>query len=122
SVRLRHDSEQQFGYVQWPLYDDVLRASPPDPDAFRIAVLHHHLVPALREEIVDPNYSNAAVSVTLDAGAVIEGLQANGFGLVLHGHQHVPAATRITRGCSPYGDIDFKNLNSIVILAAGSAG
>src|SRR5262249_48072374 len=102
SVRLRHESEKQFGYVQWPLYEDVLRESPRDPDALRIAALHHHLVPALREESIDPGYPDAAVSVTLDAGAVIEGLQTYDFSLVLHGHQHVPAATRITRGCSPY--------------------
>jgi hypothetical protein len=34
----------------------------------------------------------------------------------------VPAATRISRGFSPFGTIDFDDLNSIVVLAAGSAG
>ena len=121
SVRLRHETEKQFGYVQWPLYEDVLRATPRDPDTFRIAVQHHHLVSALREEALDPNYPEAAVSTTLDAGAIIEGLQAHGFGLVLHGHQHVPAATRISRGSSN-GVVNFRNIASILALAAGSAG
>lgn len=121
SVRLRHETEKNFGYVQWPLYDDVLRTTPHDPNSFRIAVQHHHLVSALREEALDPDYPEAAVSTTLDAGAVIEGLQTHSFQLVLHGHQHVPGATRISRGASN-GMVDFHHRASIVALAAGSAG
>jgi 3',5'-cyclic AMP phosphodiesterase CpdA len=122
SVRLRHETEKQFGYVQWSLFDDALQSTPRSDDSFRIAVLHHHLVPAPRQESIDPDYPEAAASITLDAGAVIEGLQAHGFGLALHGHQHVPAATRVGRGCSPYGKVNLKRLNGVVVLAAGSAG
>jgi predicted MPP superfamily phosphohydrolase len=122
SVRLRHKAESQFGYVQWRLYDDALRLTERNPDDFRIAVLHHHLVPASREERTDPNYQEAAISVTLDAGAVVEGLQSNGFELALHGHQHVPAIARIDRGSPVDGKIKLSEDGGMVILAAGSAG
>ena len=122
SVRLRHKSESQFGYVQWPLYDDVLRLTKQNPEDFRIAVLHHHLVPASREERADPDYKEASISVTLDAGSVVEGLQAHGFELTLHGHQHVPAITRIDRGAPINGNIKLNKNGGMVVLAAGSAG
>ncbi|MET4390098.1 putative MPP superfamily phosphohydrolase [Bradyrhizobium sp. F1.4.3] len=122
SVRLRHKAESQFGYVQWRLYDDALRLTERNPDDFRIAVLHHHLVPASREERTDPNYKEAAISVTLDAGAVVEGLQSNGFKLALHGHQHVPAIARIDRGSPVGGKVKLSEDGGMVVLAAGSAG
>jgi DNA repair exonuclease SbcCD nuclease subunit len=122
SVRLRHKSESQFGYVQWRLYDDLLRLTQRNPDDFRIGVLHHHLVPASREESPDPNYPGAAISVTVDAGAVVEGLQAHGFQLALHGHQHVPGITRIDRGSAVDGNIELNKNGGLVVVAAGSAG
>lgn len=44
----------------------------------RIAVLHHHLIPVLEND----------VSVTRNAYGLIETLQNSGFTLILHGHQH----------------------------------
>jgi predicted MPP superfamily phosphohydrolase len=122
SVRLRHEKERQFGYIQWPLYDHFLKALPRDPDGFRMAVLHHHLVAATREESIDPNYPEAGVSTTLDAGAVIEGLQSHGFALALHGHQHVPAITRVSRASLPENGELVELGQGLVVLAAGSAG
>ncbi|MGO4507985.1 hypothetical protein AB4Z51_13270 [Bradyrhizobium sp. 2TAF36] len=46
------------------MYEDALRLTERNPDDFRIAVLHHHLIPASREERTDPNYKEAAISVT----------------------------------------------------------
>jgi len=124
SVRLRHETEKQFGYVQWPLYDDFLRKYPHDPDVIRLAVLHHDLVPAPREETLSTEYPEASVSTTLDAGAVIEGLQHHGFTLALHGHQHVPAITRVARATRPKGAAKaLEELGAtLVVMAAGSAG
>jgi predicted phosphodiesterase len=122
SVRLRHKAESQFGYVQWRLYDEALRLTERNPDDFRIAVLHHHLISASREERIDPNYQPASISVTVDAGAVVEGLQCNGFKLALHGHQHVPAIGRIDRGSPVGGKVKLSEDGGMVILAAGSAG
>jgi predicted MPP superfamily phosphohydrolase len=123
SVRLRRETEKNFGYVQWPLYEDILKATPYDPATLRIAVLHHHLVPAPREEVLDSNYHEASVRVTVDAGAVIAGLQRHQFQLALHGHQHVPAATRVSKGILEDGSCNLNGLGAhLTVLAAGSAG
>lgn len=124
SVRLRHESEKLFGYVQWQLYDDFLRDRPHDPDVTRIAVLHHHLVSSAREEVLSVEYPEASISTTIDAGAVIEGLQRHGFAMVLHGHQHVPALVRIARATR--GTLEGAGREAlgkgVAVVAAGSAG
>lgn len=123
SVRLRAEADKAFGYVQWPLYDDLLRKMPHDPDVLRVAVLHHHLVSAPREEAPDPDAAEASVSITIDAGAVIEGLQTHGFTIVLHGHQHVPKVSRVARAFSTDGKVDLEPVGTgMVVVAAGSAG
>lgn len=122
SVRLRHEKEKNFGYVEWRLYDRMLSGIPHNPEVFRIAVLHHHLVPASLEESVDPDWPEASLSATLDAGAVIQGLQRYGFSMVLSGHQHVPAASTISRANFENGPVDLDAVNALTVLAAGSAG
>lgn len=124
SVRLRHESEKMYGYVQWQLYDEFLRNRPCDPSVLRIAVLHHHLVSSAREEVLSTEYPEASISTTIDAGAVIEGLQRHGFAMVLHGHQHVPALAQITRATrgSPETAEPEELGKGITVIAAGSAG
>ncbi len=124
SVRLRSKEQKEYGYVQWPLYDSLLAQFPETgPETLRMAVLHHHLVPAPREDIPDPSYPEAAVSLTLDAGAIIEGLQAHRFRVALHGHQHVPGVTRIARGRLKDDSFGLAGLTSpLYVIAAGSAG
>jgi hypothetical protein len=70
---------------------------------------------------VQANYPHAALSTTIDSGAVIEGLQAHGFRLALHGHQHVPGIARISRGVID-GNNEAKEPSDLEILSAGSAG
>lgn len=124
SVRLRHERYKHFGYVQWALYEDILRAADYDPDVIRIATLHHHLVSGPREESVqEDEFVEASVSTTLDAGAVIEGLQSHNFTLALHGHQHVPALTKVARASVPNKADDVHDFGAgLVAAAAGSAG
>jgi 3',5'-cyclic AMP phosphodiesterase CpdA len=123
SAKLRDTKLRSYGYVRWAPYDDFLkRVGAPSGRAIRIGVLHHHLVPAPRQEAVDPNYPEAGISVTIDAGSVIQGLQAHGFHLVLHGHQHVPAITRVSRGRRQNGP-DVVGLDApLHVLSGGSAG
>jgi len=121
-VRLREKKESNYGYVDWTLYADILKSKPKDPSSLRLAVLHHHLVQAPRVEIIDPNYSDASVSTTIDAANVIEGLQVNGFDLALHGHQHVPALSRVSRALSINGSDVVEFRKDLHVLAAGSAG
>jgi len=121
SVRLRKTEEANYGYVEWPLYESRLRARRPDADVTRIAVLHHHLISMPREELLNNDYCHAALSTTIDSGAVIEGLQAHGFRLALHGHQHVPGIARISRGVID-GNNEANEPNDLEVLSAGSAG
>ena len=123
SVRLRKVEEGNFGFVQWGLYDPLLRSNAYDPEVFRMAVMHHHLIPAPREEHQDPNYPAASLSATLDSGAVLDGLQSHHFHLVVHGHQHVPGVSKVARGSIPVAAEPVSGLDGgIYIVAGGSAG
>jgi predicted phosphodiesterase len=121
SVRLRKKEEGNYGYVEWSLYESRLRDRRKDDGVTRVAVLHHHLISIPREELLDKDYPYAGVSTTLDSGAVIEGLQAHGFRLALHGHQHVPGVAHISRAVINGGDASIPRPD-LAILSAGSAG
>lgn len=125
SVKLRDEHSANYGWVDWRACEAFLAAEArPREGTLRIAVVHHHLAPAVREEpLPDSDYPSASVSVTLNAAAVIEGLQQYGFHLVLHGHQHVPAVTKVARGWVPDGTLAVSGLGGgIFVVAAGSAG
>ena len=121
SVRLRKTEEANYGYVEWSLYENRLKARAPDKEITRIAILHHHLVSMPREEFLDEAYPHAGMSTTIDSGAVIEGLQGHSFRLALHGHQHVPGIARISRGVID-GRNEATEPKELEILSAGSAG
>ncbi len=122
SVKLRKKEESNYGYVDWSHYKNLLALQTLDGD-FRIAVIHHHLASMQAEEILSSDYPFGSISVTIDSGKVIEGLQRNGFDIVLNGHQHVPGITRITRGfISDSNHIDLSSRKELTILSAGSAG
>lgn len=122
SVKLRKKEESNYGYVDWFHYKNLLSAHKLDGD-IKLAVIHHHLVSMPIEETLDPNYTYASISVTIDSGRVIEGLQKNGFDFVLNGHQHIPGITRITRGVINKANlVDINDRKQLTILSAGSAG
>jgi predicted MPP superfamily phosphohydrolase len=124
SVRLRSVNQKQYGYVQWPLYESLLASAPGVPSTtVRIAVLHHHLAPATNEEAIDPEYPDAGMSMTLDSGSIIEGLQRYGFQLALNGHQHVPKFTKVARGRVQDDSFELAGLDvPLNILGGGSVG
>ena len=64
-----------------------LREQYAQPAAFRIFMLHHHLLPI-------PGTGRER-SMVLDAGDLLEVLQECGVNLVLSGHKHVPYAWRL---------------------------
>jgi predicted MPP superfamily phosphohydrolase len=69
----------------------------PDPDkprAFRIVVLHHHLIPTTFRATAIADY---AYSVVLDAEALSRWIAKYRVDLVLHGHMHQPFCTWIRR-------------------------
>jgi 3',5'-cyclic AMP phosphodiesterase CpdA len=65
---------------------------PPADRAFRILMLHHHLVPVAYSE--DP-VVGGTYSLALDANAIIRWAVENRVDLVLHGHMHRPFRVRL---------------------------
>jgi predicted phosphodiesterase len=120
SARLRNKAESNFGYVGWDDYRYLIEENKKDDDAFKIAVLHHHLIPVPTEEPIDSEYPYGSISVTLDAGKVIEGLHHYDFDIVLHGHQHLPGLNKISRGLFNGDSINLDK--SLLMSGAGSAG
>jgi 3',5'-cyclic AMP phosphodiesterase CpdA len=122
SVKLRKEKESNYGYAEWPLYDTLLNNNKLNGD-IKIAVIHHHLVSTSIEEVLDPDYPYGSISVTIDSGRIIEGLQKFGFKIVLNGHQHIPGITRVSRGQkTDTNEIIVNDDSMLTILSAGSAG
>lgn len=122
SIRLRNVELKNFGYVQWGLYEEELRGQGIeafDKEAKRIAVLHHHLIPVPYEDELEKDYIYASASATIDSGSVIEGLHNYNFDLALHGHQHVPGVSRISRGINN-GRGELHMDSRLNIVSAGS--
>jgi 3',5'-cyclic AMP phosphodiesterase CpdA len=122
SVKLRKKEESNYGYVDWYHFKTFLTANKLDGN-LKIAVIHHHLVSTPSEEILDPQYPFGSISVTIDSGRVIQGLQKHGFQIVLNGHQHMPGITKIMRGIvNDNNEMIISDNQFITILSAGSAG
>jgi hypothetical protein len=123
SVRLRRKESSNYGYVQWSLYDDMLDGADTDPEGIRCAVIHHHLISALREEMPDEDYIYASVSTIVDSGSVMDGLQRHGYRFVMHGHQHMPGIIRSSRGSIGVNSPLIENFDrELVAISAGSTG
>jgi len=53
---------------------------------FRLLAIHHHLLPVYKVEVPKQN----GVTLSLDACEILEGAQAAGVQIAVHGHQHMP--------------------------------
>jgi 3',5'-cyclic AMP phosphodiesterase CpdA len=113
-----------LGAPQLRIAAEAMKWSPDSPrvrdrsrvKAFRICMLHHHVVPILHRE--HPDIGTAA-SVVYDAGALMRWLVENEVNLVLHGHMHLPAFVKESRA------LDYPNQeqwHEITIAALGSSG
>jgi hypothetical protein len=87
------------------------------PRAYRIVVLHHHLLPTTYSADPEPNYP---YSVVLDAEALSRWITKNRVDLVLHGHMHQPFCARIARPI----DVNHPELawHEFDVLGMGSRG
>ena len=89
---------------------------------FKIAVLHHHVLPGEDLDVAQLKKPPAErrFSLTLDAKSVLEFLLADNFALILHGHLHVPLCSIEQRF---QVDMDASHLprnGHVAIAAAGS--
>lgn len=120
SVRLRYKPLKEYGYVDWSLYQDMLPAPTLGaPIPFRIAVLHHHLISAFPVEMP---VEDRPISITVDAGEILEGLQRLRFRLVLHGHQHVPRVSKVARALRNEDGSLGSLEHPIFVIGGGSSG
>jgi 3',5'-cyclic AMP phosphodiesterase CpdA len=84
--------------------------------AFRVFMLHHHIVPILHREHPEIGVSS---SVVHDAGAIMRWLVENEVDLVLHGHMHLPSLVKESRA------LDYPNQekwHELTVAALGSSG
>jgi len=89
---------------------------------FKIAVLHHHLLPAVDldlKELENPP-AKRRFSLTLDASGILELLLADNFALVLHGHLHVPFCAVERRLAVTTDTLYASDDAHIAVVAAGS--
>lgn len=112
----------EYGYLSLGQIKDLMtklgeRSAQPE---IRILVMHHHISSVIPAE---PPSEKADISVTLDAGRLIERALDAGVGLVMHGHQHYPCISRIDK--TRFVDRKMKCFSpdgGMYILSAGSAG
>jgi 3',5'-cyclic AMP phosphodiesterase CpdA len=121
SSRLRTKEESNFGYLGWSDYRAIIENyHDKNSTSVKIAVLHHHLISVPNEEPISSDYPFGSVSVTIDSGAVIEGLQEYNYDIVLHGHQHAPGIHRVNRGMKTDSMLNMEK--GLYICGTGSAG
>lgn len=129
SIRPRAETTMEYGYIgrdlYGPLVDDAARLNseiqskkgiPP----ISMAVLHHHVLPTPLVEDPDPQ-ARRPISLTLDAGQLIEDLQRANVGMILHGHQHVPFIGATSRGCRNQNG-DWTMAHPVYVIGGGSCG
>lgn len=77
-------------------------------ESFKIAVVHHHLVPL-------PRATKENFNILRDAGDFLETLTHFNFDLILHGHQHYPFV------CALEYRSRFKTQRKLLIVASGTS-
>jgi predicted MPP superfamily phosphohydrolase len=128
SARIRSDKLKEYGYVSRHRYEELLRylksgllANPIAETALVFVVLHHHIVPVAKVDVPD---GVRPVSLTLDAGELIEEFCKADIGYVLHGHQHLPFVGLASKiNASGAGEVQWKaNKGNLFVLGCGSTG
>ncbi len=112
----------EYGYLSLGQIKALMKKmdAPAQEPEIRIVVMHHHISSIVP---VEPPREKADVSVTLDAGRLIDYALDSGVGLVLHGHQHYPCITRMSK--TKFANFQMQRFEAdsgIYILSAGSAG
>jgi 3',5'-cyclic AMP phosphodiesterase CpdA len=126
SARIRNDKLKEYGYVSRHRYDDLLkyvngslRGDRSKRKTLIFAVLHHHIIPINR---IDVPQGERPVSLTLDAGELIEEFCKGHVGYVLHGHQHAPFVGSVSRMNFASPAAKKRSPRSLYVLASGSTG
>jgi 3',5'-cyclic AMP phosphodiesterase CpdA len=115
------DAFQGQGFLGDPQLVHAAQAMKWSPDhtrarAYRICMLHHHVVPILHRS--HPEVGRAE-SVVHDAGALMRWLVENEVDLVLHGHMHLPSVVKQSRALDYPAQLHW---HEVAIAALGSSG
>jgi predicted MPP superfamily phosphohydrolase len=128
SARIRSDKLKEYGYVSRHRYDELLKyvkssllADRAAKQALVFAVLHHHIMPVAKLDVPE---EMRPVSLTLDAGELIEDFCNANIGYVLHGHQHIPFAGLASKLNVPGKNQDTwtPSRGNLFVLGCGSTG
>ncbi len=116
SCRITATRWTEYGYVNKGGTGELekLPKIPVKRPTYRLAALHHHLVPVDRVETP----TGDGVSLTLNAVEVLDAAQVAGVHIVVHGHQHVPRVTEY-RSLALQGETVGQ---ALTIVSGGSAG
>lgn len=129
SCRLVNKRDAGLGYVGREQVEQAirdLRAAPAyrtsPHDFFKIAVLHHHMLPMCDLSLTDIEKAPAdrKFSITIDAKRVLDLLLSDNFSLILHGHQHLPFCAVERRLPITSNDPAAPGESQIAVAAAGS--
>jgi len=123
-LQQQKDAFQGHGFIGVNQMDDVATqmnwvADPDKPRAYRIVVLHHHLLPTTFSADPEANYP---YSVVLDAEALSRWIVKYRVDLVLHGHMHQPFCARISRPVDVDRPERRDQWHEFDVLGMGSSG
>ena len=122
SCKLVPSQFHEYGYLSLGQIKDLMNkinTASAQPE-IRILVMHHHISSIIPAE---PPKDKADISVTLDAGRLIDRALEASVDLVIHGHQHYPCISKISK--TRFVDRRMQCFTSdagMFILSAGSAG
>jgi hypothetical protein len=121
SCRITPSQFHEYGFVSLGQIKDVMRQLSRDVSGpeIRMLIMHHHVSTTLPWE---PPSETADVSITLDAGTLVDRALEAGIALLLHGHQHFPGIAKITKSSFSNRVLKYADDRQLYILSAGSAG
>ena len=88
-------------------------------NSIRIAIMHHHYMPACLVESIDVNKSS---SVVYDAERLVQWLAKYNIKLLLHGHKHQSFISKIGYFDKSISEISEDELKNIYVIGMGGTG
>lgn len=124
SCMIESESTAGIGYIGDKQFTEAIqkiRSEYDNKNPFKIAVLHHHLLPV--ERISSIPSENENFSLVMDASGVLRNLYKENFAIILHGHQHQPYYSDLYLPDIRRNNVNREaRLSRMAIIGAGSMG
>jgi len=110
----------EYGFVENFQLDQIpkLMDLTDDTQDIRVLVLHHHVSTVIPME---EGHGGKGVSVTLNAGEILDRASRAGVSVILHGHHHYPNITTLRRTYEEDGEFK-QSRTQLHIISGGSTG